>query len=354
MKRTSRDSGFGSRAAILVGVAAVALLFVVTATLLGGAPPAAAASAGKCAYCGARIEGDGIISDGRSYHKSCWLQHVAPRCAICGETLSGDYVVQEGKSYHRACWEKHVAARCSLCGEILQGEYLKDAWGNRYHPAHRKETAACEYCGRFISDRVTHGGVRYGDGRSVCNICRRTAVDGAGEGRKLMAQAAARLADVGVAVDPSRVRLELADLTRMGEVSGDRSRLRSGYTQYESVTTVGGARRSEAVTVYVLIGMPRLETIATLAHELTHVWLSRAERLNTRPALAEGNCNYAAMRVLAAYPGAESTFIVRKMKESTDDVYGEGLRRVIRYVDGNGVEAWLRLARTRDDFPAGY
>ena len=36
------------------------------------------------------------------------------------------------------------------------------------------------------------------------------------------------------------------------------------------------------------------------------------------------------------------------------EVYGEGLRRVIRYVDENGVAAWLRLARTRHDFPEGY
>jgi len=307
---------------MLAAVAALIVAVPVIATVLGGARYAAAAPSEQCAYCGASIEGEAIVSSGRSYHRSCW--------------------------------EKNVAVRCSLCGEILKGEYVKDAWGNRYHPSHRREMVACEYCGRFISETITHGGARYADGRSVCNICRRTAVEGAGEGRKLMVQAAARLAGIGLAVDPSRVRLELVDLTRMVEASGDRSRLRTGYTQYESVTSVGGTRRSESVTVYVLAGMPRLETIATLAHELTHVWLSREERLSTRPALAEGSCNYAAVRVLETYPGAESLFLTGKMKESTDEAYGEGLRRVIRYVDTNGVEAWLRLARSRDDFPPGF
>ena len=275
-------------------------------------------------------------------------------CAYCGEPITGSHLEQNGKAYHRACWEDHVALRCSLCGGIIQGEYLKDAWGNRYHPSHRKETVECEYCGRFISENVTQGGVRYADGRNVCNICRRTAVDGAGEGRKLVAGAAARLDKIGLKVDPSRVRLELVDLRRMAEVSGDRSRLRTGYTHYEWETSGDGERRTETVTVYVLIGMPRIETIGTLAHELSHVWLSRADRFDTRPALAEGSCNYAAMRVLQTYPGPESAHHVEKMRSSDDPAYGEGLRRVIRFVDRNGVEAWLDLVRRRNDFPPGF
>jgi len=276
------------------------------------------------------------------------------KCAYCGEPIRDAYMEQGGKFYHKACWEDHVAIRCSLCGGIIQGAYVKDAWGNRYHTSHRKETAECEYCGRFISEKVTGGGVRYSDGRNVCNICRRTVVEGAGKGRRLLGEAASRLAGLGLRVDPSQVRLQLVDLQRMGELSGDRSRLRMGYTQYEWESTSEGKRRTESVTVYVLIGMPRHETIGTLAHELTHVWLSREGRFETEPALAEGSCNYAAVRVLEEYSDPESRYLIGKMKGSEDPVYGEGLRRVIRFVDRNGAGAWLRLIRSHDGFPAGF
>jgi len=276
------------------------------------------------------------------------------RCAYCGEPIDGAYMEQGGKLYHKTCWEEHVALRCSLCGRIIQGSYVKDSWGNLYHTSHRKETAECEYCGRFISEKVTGGGVRYADGRNVCNICRRTAVDGEGTGRRLLAEAASRLAGIGVKVDPSRVRLQLVDVDLMGKLSGDRSRLRTGYTQYEWESSSEGKRRSESVTVDVLIGMPRIETIATMAHELTHVWLSREGRFETEPALAEGSCNYAAVRVLEGYSGPEAAHLIVKMKGSEDPVYGEGLRRVIRFADRNGAPAWLQLVRSRDDFPRGF
>jgi len=278
----------------------------------------------------------------------------ARTCAWCRQPIEGEYVEQNGKPYHETCWEDHVALRCSLCGGIIRGSYVVDAWGNRYHPSHRNDTVPCEYCGRFISARVTHGGVRYADGRSVCNICRKTAVLDPGEARLDLAEAAERLATVGPRVDPSAIRLEMVDLARMGEVSGDRSRRRSGFTQYEWQTSWGKKTGVEKATIYVLAGMPRIETIGTMAHELTHVWLMKQGRHDTRPALAEGSCNYAALLVLGTYPGEESAHLVSKMKQSSDPIYGEGLLRAMRYVDRNGVAAWLSLLASRDDFPPGY
>lgn len=281
---------------------------------------------------------------------------IAPteRCAYCGAPIAGDYLEQEGKAYHRDCWEDHVAVRCSICGGIIRGTYFRDSWGNVYHSEHRAETKECDYCGRLISEAVTHGGVHYGDGRNVCSLCRRTAVEGAGEGRKILAEAAARIADIGIDVDISEVQLRLVDADRMGSVSGDSSRSRTGFTQYETITTLGGRSKSETVDVYVLVGMPRFETLSTMAHELTHVWMLRAGRLDTKPALAEGSCNYAALTVLSKYPGEEAAHLVSRMKGSKDPVYGEGLRRVAVYVDRSSVSAWLQLARTRNDFPPGF
>jgi len=278
----------------------------------------------------------------------------AERCAYCGGPITGDYLEQDGRAYHRSCWEKHVALRCSVCGGILNGTFLRDSWGNAYHASHRSQVPECEYCGRLISEALTHGGVRYPDGRNVCNLCRRSAVEGAGEGRKILAEAASRIAASSIAVDVSEIRLRLIDSGRMAEISGDSSRSRTGYTRYETITTIGGRSTSETVTVHVLAGMPRVEALATMAHELTHVWMLRAGRLDTSPALAEGSCNYAALTALAGVPGEDAAHVAARMRKSKDPIYGEGMRRVARYVDRNGTTAWLQLVRTRNDFPPGF
>jgi hypothetical protein len=60
--------------------------------------------------------------------------------------------------------------------------------------------------------------------------------------------------------------------------------------------------KTRDIKVYILHGMPRIDAIATLAHELTHVWQSVHGRLENDPAFAEGSCNYASYLVLGQYP----------------------------------------------------
>jgi hypothetical protein len=42
-------------------------------------------------------------------------------------------------------------------------------------------------------------------------------------------------------------------------------------------------------------------------------------------------------------PGREADFIIESMLRDEDEIYGEGFRRVKRYVERNGISRWLAL-----------
>jgi hypothetical protein len=105
---------------------------------------------------------------------------------------------------------------------------------------------------------------------------------------------------------------------------------------------------------YLLYGMPRMEIINTVAHELAHVWQFNRGRFRNDRSWAEGSCNYAAYMVLGKYPGRESSFFRTGLMRDADPVYGEGFRRVKTLVDAEGSKAWLRYLSKNADFPKGY
>jgi hypothetical protein len=290
------------------------------------------------------------------YHPSCYEENVAPRCAVCGHLLEGGFLVHEGKNYHEKCYRERVAQRCSLCGAVIEGSYLKDFWGNAYHASHQDAAPRCDYCGRFISEKLTGGGVRYGDGRRVCGVCREGAVADEASARALMLDVAGRLAALGLEVDAAPVRLHLVARDEMALRSGDPSPRRTGYTNYRwlEIQDEDGRRQERAAHVYVLAGMPRLETIATLAHELTHVWRLERTREPIDEPLDEGACNYAAYLVLKERPGPAADFILHSMQENPDPAYGAGFRRALRYAEEKGAAALWTLLRTARRFPEGY
>ena len=277
-------------------------------------------------------------------------------CAWCGRPIEGAFLKYEGKVYHEACWKEHVAPRCSLCGGILQGAYLKDFWGNTYHASHASDASRCEYCGRFISEKLTHGGVVYSDGRQVCNLCRETAVDDLDRVGALMKEAASRLGEVGLSVDLQGVGLRLIDGDEMRSRFGSRYGKQRGHTEFEWTETRDeqGVRRSRTITVYLLSGMPRLDAVAVLAHELTHVWRFARSEGRIDEALEEGSANYAASLVLARYPGERTAFLLQGMMDDPDPAYGEGYRRVRKYVEERGVPEWLDLLAQGARLPPGY
>src|SRR5262245_40139783 len=301
----------------------------------------------RCAVCRSPIYGEVIHAGDAYYHPEHFV------CALCGKRLTSEYIVKDGQNYHKICFESRLALRCALCGQVIQGRYIKDFWGNAYHSSHEGKSPKCEYCSRFLSQTLTDGGATYEDGRVVCGICRRTAVDRDGEAASLMKETVSDLGSSGIEIDRDDVRLHLVGLPELRERAGMGSHILRGYTDFRE-TRMTGMTLSRRIDVYILHGMPREDALATMAHELMHVWQSKKHRMSNDPAFSEGSCNYASYLALGRHPGGQSDFIVHNMMESDDRIYGKGFRRVKRFAEEKGIERWLDRLGSQDRLPPGY
>jgi len=307
----------------------------------------------SCAHCGKPFAGKYVEYQGKLYHIDCYQDNVAARCAHCGKVLSGNYVALDGQQYHESCYLDNVAIHCSHCGETIEEAYLSDFWGNAYHKYHEDSADMCEYCGRFISNRLTAGGKTYVDGRTICGLCSPKAIDDVGRARRVLDEAAKYLSLAGIEVDPYAIELFLAERDELAGMSKRPGHDLMGFTRY-LYRKAGETIIDERFKVYLLRGMPRTHMIAAGAHELMHVWQFKHANTDGNDQLCEGSSNYAAFLILGRFPDKDAEYVRRSLSESTDIIYGSGFRRVARMVASEGIEFWLRSIIESDQFPEGY
>ncbi len=327
--------------------ACILLIVLVAATAL----PAAYGQSQKpisCEKCGEPITGAYFETADAHYHSHCFL------CEHCGSPVKGTYTTYRDKNYHTDCFQNHVAKRCALCDGVIQGEYMFDFWGNAYHLSHQYETHACEYCGRFIAPHTTKGGVHYSDGRYICNFCRESAVTDKNEAIIILAEVARHMNRFGMVVDLGEIELHVVGLKKMQQLSGRGSYRLTGFTDFEENKSLFGLTSSRRIDVYVLYGMPRTDAVSTLSHELAHVWQFTAGRLDNDEAFAEGSCNYASYLVLQKYRGRTAEYVAANLLDDENKIYGEGFRRVKRYAEAEGIDAWLERLKKSNKLPRSY
>ncbi len=304
----------------------------------------------RCAYCRRSIrEGQFVQLKNSYYHVDCYRKHVQPRCDFCHRPIEQDYVQYEKRSYHRECFQNHVAPKCSLCGKTVEGKLLKDYWGNIYHPQHSGRETQCDYCGRFISQRLTGGGITHADGRRICGLCLKTAVGDEGRGKNLLQEVARRLGRHGLTGALNKCRFYLVDRNKLSRISKQpkNSVEETGFTHYQS-TMVNNRLSSVKIDIYILTDLPEMHFISTAAHEIMHVWQYLNAPLENDKALCEGSCNYAAYLVLKEHRDERkrnhsdrALYLIDSLFKSRNRYYGQGFRRIHRYVEKRGIQRWL-------------
>jgi hypothetical protein len=324
------------------------VLIILLSLLLLPPAPHAQESPGVCATCGESIDGMYFRTKGLLYHPDHF------RCTQCDLPIRGSYSEYEGHVYHNECFRDHVALRCALCTAVISGDYLQDYWGNSYCKFHDGVAPVCDSCGRFISDQLTGGGVRYDDGRYVCNVCRPTSITDVDQLLQLLGQVAVSMEAFGMDVDFKGIQIHLIGREEMQKLSGHHSDGLRGFTDYREDFRVLGYSRNRRMHMYLLYGMPRMEIISTLAHELAHIWQFNRGQFQSERAWSEGSCNYASYLVLGSYPGRESSFFRVSLTRDGDGVYGDGFRRVKRLAESEGSQSWLRSLARDTNFPSGY
>ncbi|MCM2271729.1 MAG: protein DA1 [candidate division Zixibacteria bacterium] len=302
-----------------------------------------------CANCNRPIgERKYIEYEGSYFDSTCYVRRFSRKCDVCREPLR-EWVTIDGKDYHESCYNEHRADRCALCGKPITGTYMYDDYGAKIHAEHLQDARQCNYCSRFISAN-SNGGERYSDGRVVCGFCLESVVKDKDEADSLMQVVRQTLALEGIVIKQKKLPLELVSQKKMQSLSPGHAADMAGFTKVRQTKSLMGLVKDNDVKIYILDRMPRMNFIATAAHELMHVWLGLNDRFETDEILAEGSCNYAAYLVLSRYPG-EADHVIKYMQEDTDPAYGEGYRKVYSYVNAVGKSSWLAHLRTENHPP---
>lgn len=247
---------------------------------------------------------------------------------------------------------------CAACGkEIGPGRYLQDQWKACFHLEH-SHIKRCVYCARGISNFNTRGGTHYPDGRDVCNICRTNAVLDDATAKSLLLHTRARMANWGLKIAYGGIPVRLVDQATLDRLYGHSSEGNegkiNGLTTKKWTNDRHGKVLNREVTINILYGLPQEVFIKTAAHELMHAWMFLDKEPEHVPALEEGSCNLASYYILQESQSQMAKFLRDAMFKSTNPVYGNGLRRAIKYVQANNFTDLVQMLRVNRDFPNGY
>lgn len=287
----------------------------------------------RCAACGQIVLGEHVKAGQIHFHDDHF------RCEYCKERIDGTYVPVDGKFYHGACYQKQMVVVCVVCNKVLLEEYSENYWGDAWHHAHKADTPACDFCGRFIVGGLAADAVKLPDDRRLCGLCGPTSITTTEAVRALSSGVVESMRGHGIRVGIDGIPLLLLGRDRLQALAPDPEHTLTGYTTY--LFEPDGDPDESTFSIMLQNGMPETEMAFTLAHELMHVWMAKHRvTLDDEPWI-EGSCHYAAYLVMQDTNTRESAFQMHLMESATDSIYGGGFRRVQRYVDENGVDAWL-------------
>ena len=124
----------------------------------------------------------------------------------------------------------------------------------------------CDFCGMPLS------GVSYErlvDGRLRCNDCSMTAINSREEFKKLYVRTEIMMENVYNISIPVSINIVTADARVIAKRSGS---VFKPSTKFAIRATGFAQRRGTRYSIYIENGSPRLRTIDTITHELTHIW----------------------------------------------------------------------------------
>ena len=254
----------------------------------------------RCAYCGKPVIGDYTTALGKAWHPSHFI------CAQCRQPFDGgSFYERNGKAYckrdfdelfGRRCasgellgqnryfekddkvycethyWQK-FGKRCAIGGEILKGAYQVNAWGDNYCAAHARGLTDCFSCHRPICQPLTGGGTRYTDGREMCGLCRRTAIDELRVGEGILKEVRAFMTDLGPGLGRVITPLRLVDYNTMKrDATKPYAPAPVGMARHSSLTRNGQVTERTVEAIQILSGLPREHFAAVVAHELMHTY----------------------------------------------------------------------------------
>ncbi len=308
----------------------------------------------SCDHCNKEIKGRYTTYNGNNYHKECYNIVSFFPCAYCNTNITDSYITYENKSYHDSCYTNKVALRCSLCSEVINEDYIYDRYKNNYHASHKQDSKKCEYCGGYFDNTTQKKGISYLDGRGICLTCAEDAITEMSDVEPLLVEVNEMLKAYQLDIPLQKVSVHLVNKTELEELVHNTISNPQGFTIFYQEKNIFGMTLKRDINIYLLNGVPKLSIIKIIAHEFNHVWQGLHSPKDVEAPFCEGSCNYVAYLILQQYPDDYAFFLIDRLLEDSDPDYGEGFRRVVRFVKEQGYTAWMERLKKHNTFPSGY
>jgi len=273
-----------------------------------------------CSLCGRRLRKEFFTytSDQQPTQGSLVIcadcNTTAPHCLLCDRPMVAR-LAEDG-----VCADCLAdRPRCSACGRpVGEGVRLQDG-SQRVFCNHCAETLpACLACAAPVGRQ----GRQLPDGRFRCPLCEATAIDDPSQAQTLyiqVQQIAAKRMGLVLGVPTPLVPVDHVQLKSV-LVS-----LANGHPVEQRQPRGIYARKGTKRGIYVELGLPRIEMIQVIAHELGHAWQMERKPLLDDLLVVEGFAEWVAYKTLEAL--GESSAMQLMVKRQ--DVYGEGLRQML-------------------------
>jgi hypothetical protein len=236
---------------------------------------------------------------------------------------------------------------------------LKDAWGNQYCARHSQEYKPCSACYRLVNERMTGGGITYPDGRLICNVCRKTAIDTKEQAKPAFETVAKFLHFLGLKFRGLNLRIHLTNAIEIKQVDfADRTSQTGvgqgqvmGYIRKVTFYDGNGRTKRQVDGITILSGLPRESFEGIAAHELGHAWFYLA-KIDALPVdIEEGFCNLLSYLLYKNTPVANGEFWSGLIENDPDPIYGEGFRKVRQTFKQYGFEDAMRYLYEKKELP---
>ncbi len=307
-----------------------------------------------CARCKQPFSGKKFYErDGKAYCEQDYQELFGLRCAAGGELIGKrPYYEKDGKAYCEDHYWERFGKRCAIGGEILKGAYVVNGWGDTYCSTHACGLLECYSCHRPICERLTDGGVRYADGRTMCNRCRRTAIDTAAQGQPVLLQVRRTLAGLGLDLGQVETPLRLVDQVELNRRSTKPySKQPAGMASHTTTTVNGRVVERKVEAILILHGLPQEHFAAIAAHELGHSYLFVNAFPDLEPVVEEGLCELAEYLWLQRQHTPEAAYRLKLLMGNDDPIYGRGFRAALRAYEQKGLSAVLKSVRQNGRLP---
>lgn len=213
--------------------------------------------------------------------------------------------------------------RCYICGKLILGSYYIDWANHSVCSNHYASVKQCVSCGQFCDSLA----IDIGLGGKFCSHCQK------------------HIITKDDCLHVINYINRIYSNTEIGEVHNWHLKVIDASALHErtgNLYTRGLAERDgDNYTVYVYRQLSKVQFANVLAHELLHVWQYNMN-LDTLPYLREGFCNLGSYVVLSEINNREARATIDNMLNSTDPIYGEGLRKC-KYLFEQG--GWINVIR---------